>query len=64
MTHEIDQDPEGRVMEKAPTRLGCNVPVAAIFIGGRLVGSMNEVMSLHLSGVLIPLLKPYQTLSN
>ncbi|XP_044492414.1 monothiol glutaredoxin-S9-like [Mangifera indica] len=57
---EIDQDPEGREMEKALTRLGCNAPVPAVFIAGKLVGSTNEVMSLHLSGSLIPLLKPYQ----
>ncbi|XP_062087750.1 glutaredoxin-C13-like [Humulus lupulus] len=61
--HEIDQDPEGREMEKALSRLGCNAPVPAVFIDGKLVGSTNEVMSLHLSGSLIPLLKPYQTLS-
>ncbi|KAE8685201.1 Glutaredoxin-C13 [Hibiscus syriacus] len=60
--YEIDQDSEGREIEKALMRLGCNEPVPAIFIGGRLIGSMNEVMSLHLSGGLLPLLKPYQTL--
>ncbi|MFS7921768.1 hypothetical protein Hanom_Chr03g00240831 [Helianthus anomalus] len=32
-------------------------------IGGNLVGSTNEVMSLHLGGALIPLLRPYQTLA-
>ncbi|KAH1072090.1 hypothetical protein J1N35_024418 [Gossypium stocksii] len=60
--HEIDQDPEGWEMEKALKRLGCNGPVPAIFIGGKLVGSTNEVMSLHLSGGLLPMLKPYQTM--
>ena len=61
LVHELDQDPEGREMEKALTRLGCNdAPVPAVFIGGKLMGSTNEVMSLHLSGSLIPMLKPYQ----
>ncbi|KAI8522746.1 hypothetical protein RHMOL_Rhmol13G0021000 [Rhododendron molle] len=61
--HEIDQDPEGREMEKALLRMGCNTPpVPAVFIGGTLVGSTNEVMSLHLSGSLNQLLKPYQGL--
>ncbi|KAK8499518.1 hypothetical protein V6N13_060968 [Hibiscus sabdariffa] len=60
--HEIDQDPEGREMERALMRLGCNAPVPAVFIGGKLVGSTNEVMSLHLGGGLIPLVKPYQAL--
>ncbi|KAL7198890.1 hypothetical protein ACSBR2_021225 [Camellia fascicularis] len=62
MVHEIDQDPEGREIEKALLRLGCNGPVPAVFIDGKLVGSTNEVMSLHLSGSLLPMLKPYQAL--
>ncbi|GAA0140540.1 hypothetical protein Leryth_004724 [Lithospermum erythrorhizon] len=57
--HEIDQDPEGKEIEKALIRMGCSSPVPAVFIGGKLVGSTNEVMSLHLSGNLLPLLKPY-----
>ncbi|XP_027366798.1 monothiol glutaredoxin-S11 [Abrus precatorius] len=63
VVHEIDKDLEGKEMEKALTRLGCNPPVPAVFIGGKLVGSTNEVMSLHLSGSLTPLLKPYRALS-
>ncbi|CAA2956379.1 glutaredoxin-C13 [Olea europaea var. sylvestris] len=61
--HEIDHDPEGKEIEKALLRMGCNGPVPAVFIGGELVGSTNEVMSLHLSGSLVQLLKPYQNLS-
>jgi glutaredoxin 3 len=60
MVYEIDQDPEGRDMEKALLRLGCTAPVPAVFIGGKLMGSTNEIMSLHLSGSLTQLLKPYQ----
>lgn len=59
VVHEIDQDPEGREMEKALMRLGCTAPVPAVFIGGKLVGSTNEVMSLHLSGQLLQQLKPF-----
>ncbi|KAL5712913.1 Glutaredoxin-C13 [Ranunculus cassubicifolius] len=62
MVHEIDQDPDGKEIEKALVRMGCNTPVPTVFIGGKLVGSTNEVMSLHLSGSLIPLLRPYQTM--
>lgn len=58
--HEIDHDPEGKEIEKALMRMGCNA-IPAVFINGKLVGSTNEVMSRHLSGTLIPLLKPYQT---
>ncbi|KAL3517480.1 hypothetical protein ACH5RR_020069 [Cinchona calisaya] len=62
--YEIDQDPEGKEIEKALMRMGCDAPIPAVFINGNLVGSTNEVMSLHLSGSLIQLLKPYlQTLT-
>ncbi|KAF3492686.1 hypothetical protein DY000_02058137 [Brassica cretica] len=57
--HEIDKDPECREMEKALMRLGCSKPVPAVFIGGKLVGSTKEVMSMHLSSSLVPLVKPY-----
>ncbi|XP_047335137.1 monothiol glutaredoxin-S9-like [Impatiens glandulifera] len=60
VVYEIDKDPEGREMEKALVKLGCKAPVPAVFIGGNLIGSTNEVMSLHLSGSLIPLLKPFR----
>ncbi|KAL9228140.1 hypothetical protein vseg_003752 [Gypsophila vaccaria] len=58
--YEIDQDPEGKEMEKAIMMLGCNTPVPAVFIGGNLMGSTNEVMSLHLRGDLTRMLRPYQ----
>ncbi|KAG2279861.1 hypothetical protein Bca52824_051081 [Brassica carinata] len=44
-------------IEQALLRLGCSPAVPAIFIGGELVGGANEVMSLHLNGSLIPMLK-------
>ncbi|KAK7394259.1 hypothetical protein VNO78_14781 [Psophocarpus tetragonolobus] len=60
--HELDQDPKGKDLEKALTRLlgnGINstsvVPV--VFIGGNLVGSMDRVLAFHISGTLVPLLK-------
>ncbi|XP_075500237.1 monothiol glutaredoxin-S11-like [Primulina tabacum] len=57
--YEIDRDPEGKEIEKALMRMGFSGPIPAVFINGKMVGSTNEVMSLHLSGSLIPLLKPY-----
>ena len=64
LIHETDHDPEGREIEKALVNLGCNSPpLPAVYIGGNFIGSTNEVMSLHLSGALIPLLRPYQTLA-
>ncbi|XP_071738305.1 monothiol glutaredoxin-S9-like [Rutidosis leptorrhynchoides] len=64
LVHELDHDPQGREIEKALVKKGCNSPpVPAVFVGGKLVGSTNEVMSLHLSGNLIPLIRPFQTLA-
>ncbi|KAJ6880059.1 hypothetical protein NC652_033411 [Populus alba x Populus x berolinensis] len=61
LVHEVDLDPEGREMERALTRMGCTAPLPAVFVGGKLLGSTNEVMSLHLSGSLNQMLKPYQS---
>ncbi|XP_057780198.1 glutaredoxin-C13-like [Salvia miltiorrhiza] len=57
--HEIDNDPDGVEIEKALKRMGCGGPLPAVFIGGKLVGSTNEVMSLHLSGNLVQLLRQH-----
>lgn len=60
MVYDIDQDPDCREIERALARMGCTAPIPAVFIGGKLVGSTNEVMTRHLSGTLIPLLRPYR----
>lgn len=56
---ELDEDPSwGKEMEKALARLlGHSPAVPAVFIGGRLVGSTDKVMSLHLSGNLDTMLR-------
>ncbi|KMS96084.1 hypothetical protein BVRB_002430 [Beta vulgaris subsp. vulgaris] len=57
--YEIDKDSEGKEIEKAIMKIGCNthVPLPAVFIGGKLMGSTNEIMSLHLRGALVPMVK-------
>ncbi|KAH7676770.1 Thioredoxin-disulfide reductase protein [Dioscorea alata] len=57
--HELDEDPkEGTEMEKALIKLlGRSPPVPVVFIGGQLIGLTDKIMSLHLSGNLIPLLR-------
>ncbi|KAG9459800.1 hypothetical protein H6P81_004308 [Aristolochia fimbriata] len=56
--YELDEEPKGREMEKALAQLlRRDTPVPAVFIGGQLVGSTDEVMSLHLTGSLLPLLR-------
>jgi glutaredoxin 3 len=59
VVHELDKDPSGKEMERALLKmLGVGgPPLPAVFIGGRLVGGANNVMSLHLSGKLVPMLK-------
>uniref|UniRef100_A0A0D9Y003 Glutaredoxin domain-containing protein n=1 Tax=Leersia perrieri TaxID=77586 RepID=A0A0D9Y003_9ORYZ len=58
LVHELDQDPRGKEMEKALLKLlGRGPPVPVVFIGGKLVGGTNKIMSLHLGGELIPMLK-------
>ncbi|KAB1214040.1 Monothiol glutaredoxin-S2 [Morella rubra] len=55
--HELDEIPRGRDIEQALARLGCSPSVPAVFIGGELVGGTNQVMSLHLSRSLKPMLR-------
>ncbi|XP_042463639.1 putative glutaredoxin-C14 [Zingiber officinale] len=58
IVHELDQDPRGAEMEKALVKLlGRRPAVPAVFIGGRFIGSTDRVMSLHLGGNLVPLLR-------
>lgn len=59
VVHEIDEVPYGKEIEKALARLlGRGKPsVPAVFIGGRLIGGTDKVMSLHLGGSLVPLLR-------
>ncbi|KAF3340948.1 glutaredoxin-C1-like protein [Carex littledalei] len=56
--HELDHDPRGKDIERVLARMiGRNPPAPVVFIGGRLVGPTDQVMSLHLGGKLVPLLK-------
>uniref|UniRef100_A0A0D9XUW1 Glutaredoxin domain-containing protein n=1 Tax=Leersia perrieri TaxID=77586 RepID=A0A0D9XUW1_9ORYZ len=55
--HELDKDPRGRDMERELSRRLGGAAVPAVFVGGSLVGGTNRVMSLHLAGDLVPMLK-------
>ncbi|XBH90242.1 hypothetical protein VPH35_081966 [Triticum aestivum] len=56
--NELDQDPRGKEMERALLKmLGKGPSVPVVFIGGKLVGGTNRVMSMHLSGELVPMLR-------
>lgn len=55
--YELNGSLRSREIEQALGRLGCNPVVPAVFIGGELVGGVNEVMSLHLKRNLKPRLR-------
>ncbi|KAK1408724.1 hypothetical protein QVD17_40733 [Tagetes erecta] len=57
--YELDEDPvRGKEIERALVRLmGKSSAVPVVFIGGKLVGSMDRVMGAHINGTLVPLLK-------
>ncbi|KAG9459804.1 hypothetical protein H6P81_004312 [Aristolochia fimbriata] len=63
--HELDENPNGKEMETALVKLlaGRSPPVPVVFIGGHLVGTMDEVMTLHLRGSLVPMIKDAAELS-
>ncbi|CAA7399930.1 unnamed protein product [Spirodela intermedia] len=55
--HELDEEPYGADIVTALSRLiGRSSPLPAVFVGGKLVGSTDRVMALHLAGKLAPLL--------
>ncbi|OWM78024.1 monothiol glutaredoxin-S1-like [Punica granatum] len=55
--YELDEMPDGNAIEQALLQLGCRQAVPAVFIGQRLVGGTNELMSLQVRGNLVPLLR-------
>lgn len=66
--YELDQDPRGSELERALKRLvsvsgsgsgssSVSSAVPVVFIGGKLIGSMDKVMGSHINGSLVPLLK-------
>ncbi|KAG9143121.1 hypothetical protein Leryth_006358 [Lithospermum erythrorhizon] len=61
MVYELDEqfmiNNNGVEIEHALIRLGCNPSVPAVFIGGKFVGSSNNVMTLLLNGSLKKMLK-------
>jgi len=55
--YELDQN-NGSDLEKALMLLLASPnPLPVVFIGGKLVGTMDRVMASHINGSLVPLLK-------
>ncbi|KAL2556714.1 Monothiol glutaredoxin-S2 [Forsythia ovata] len=55
--YELDELPNGQQLERALQASGRRPTVPAVFIGQELIGGANEIMSLHVKGKLVPLLK-------
>lgn len=56
--YELDKEPWGREVERALVQFtGRKSPVPVVFIAGQMVGSTEVIMSLHLAGKLVPLLR-------
>ncbi|XP_071721054.1 monothiol glutaredoxin-S2-like [Rutidosis leptorrhynchoides] len=55
--YEIDEHPNGQQIETELKALGCKTKVPVIFIGQELIGGPNEIMTLHIKGKLVKLLK-------
>ncbi|EMS50255.1 Putative glutaredoxin-C2 [Triticum urartu] len=56
--HELDKDPRGKDVERVLVGMvGRTPPAPAVFIGGRLVGTTDQVMMLHVGGQLVLLLR-------
>ncbi|CAK8540980.1 unnamed protein product [Lathyrus sativus] len=52
MVHELEEDPKPFMR-----LLGNSTSLPVVFIGGKLVGSMDRVLAFHINGSLVPLLK-------
>nr|GMD72964.1 monothiol glutaredoxin-S2-like [Ipomoea batatas] len=55
--YELDELPNGQQLERELLASGLRPTVPAVYIGGDFVGGESEIMSLHLKGQLVPLLK-------
>ncbi|CAI9767881.1 unnamed protein product [Fraxinus pennsylvanica] len=57
MVYELDELPNGEHLERALQASGRRQTVPTVFIGQEFIGGANEIMSLHVQGKLVPLLK-------
>ncbi|XP_042519153.1 glutaredoxin-C9-like [Macadamia integrifolia] len=56
---ELDQEKNGKEMQAVLYVLVGDVeqPVPTVFVGGKILGGVDTVMSSHINGSLVPLLK-------
>ncbi|KAI3741617.1 hypothetical protein L1987_59291 [Smallanthus sonchifolius] len=54
--YEVDEISNGELVERELLGLGCSPSVPVVFIGKKMVGGANEVMSLNMKSRLKPML--------
>ncbi|XP_024992872.1 monothiol glutaredoxin-S1-like [Cynara cardunculus var. scolymus] len=54
--YELDELPNGQVIERELMGFGCSPSVPAVFVGKKFVGGANEIISINLESKLKPLL--------
>ncbi|XP_021758615.1 monothiol glutaredoxin-S1-like [Chenopodium quinoa] len=55
--YQLDDISNGQEIDRALQRLGLRPSIPAVFIGQKLVGGANEIISLQVQGRLVPMLK-------
>ncbi|KAJ7539055.1 hypothetical protein O6H91_11G075300 [Diphasiastrum complanatum] len=55
--YELDIEPGGAEIEETLSRLGDSQALPAIYVGGKLIGSLDRLMTAHIIGTLVPQLK-------
>ncbi|XP_074278938.1 monothiol glutaredoxin-S1-like [Silene latifolia] len=56
IVYDLDELPNGREIDRTLQKIGCKQGVPAVFIGQKLVGGANDVISLQVQGKLVPML--------
>lgn len=54
--YELDELPNGSEIDRSLQKLGCKPGVPAVFIGQKLIGGANDIISLQVQGKLVPML--------
>lgn len=58
--YELDEEKGGKEIQSVLYQLVGHTqqqPVPAVFVGGKFIGGLQTVMTLHINGTLVPLLK-------
>ncbi|XWS31670.1 hypothetical protein CRYUN_Cryun23aG0096100 [Craigia yunnanensis] len=54
--YELDEIQNGQQIERELQEMGCKPSVPSVFIGQKLIGGPNQVMTLQVTNQLVPLL--------